>query len=125
MGLFNKISDVVSGAVSKTETIRVSIEELADIVAKEFIYGSDKSFLIKVKKTAKGGVVVTKQLKSKDERFEFHVGARPHGLIWLASKPVWVYDKAERKFYQLDKNINWKKFYKVIEARIEEEGHSN
>ncbi len=114
MGLIEKISDKAIGGLTKAETIRISYEELVEIIKREFIDGQDDAFLSKVLKTAKGGFLFDKNLKSKNQRYDFHVGTRPHGLVWLNSKPAWVFDNEENKFYQLDKNIKWKKLYKAV-----------
>ncbi len=118
MGFINKMSDRVVGVITKNETIRLPYEELAKIVTDEFIKGADDAWMSKVLKTAKGGLAITKDMKSKDQRYDFHVGTRPRGLLWLASKPVWVLDNETHKFYQLDKNTQWKKFYKAIEVAV-------
>lgn len=118
MGLMGKMSDMVTGHITKRETIRLPYEELARIIADEFIKGADDAWLSKVLKTAKGGVVFTKDMKSENERYHFHVGTRPRGLLWLASKPVWILDNEANRFYQLDKNSKWKKFYKAVEVAV-------
>lgn len=118
MGLINKMSDMVIDGITKKETIRLPYEELAKIVTDEFITGANDAWLKKVLKTAKGGFVFPKDMKSTNERYDFHVGTRPRGLVWLGSKPVWIFDNEANRFYQLDKNIKWKKFYKAIEAAV-------
>ena len=124
MGLFETISDKAIGGLTKTETVRISYEELAKIIKREFIDGQDDVFLSKVLKTAKGGFLFDKNLKSKNQRYDFHVGTRPHGLVWLNSKPAWVFDNEENKFYQLDKNIKFKKLYKTIKTLVYNEKYN-
>ena len=121
MGLLDKIGDAAVKGLTSTETIRLSYEDLAKIVEREFIYGSDDAFLAKVRKTAKGGFVIPKEMKSKNGKYDFHVGTRPNGLLWLSSKPVWLLDREANKFYQLDKNLKWKKFYKAVETAVNKE----
>lgn len=118
MGLIEKISDKAIGGLTKTETVRLSYEELTEIIKREFIDGQDDAFLSKVLKTAKGGFLFEKNLKSKNKRYDFHVGTRPQGLVWLNSKPVWVFDNEENRFYQLDKNIKWKQLYKSVMCAV-------
>ena len=122
MGFINKIGDSIIKGATQAETLRLPYAELANIVDQEFIRGADDAFLKKVKKTAKGGgLFFNREMKSKNERFDFHVGTRPYGLAWLPSKPVWVFDREENKFYQLDKNLKWKKFYKAVLETIKTE----
>lgn len=119
MGLFEKIGDMAVKGLTKSETKRLPYDELVKMVEKEFIVGADDNFLKNVIKTAKGQIFAGfKELKSADERYTLHVGSRPNGALLLSSKPVWVYDNQEDKFYQLDKNIRWKKFYKAVEAIV-------
>lgn len=121
MGLMSKLSDAAINVATKKETIRLPYEEMANIVERAFISGADDAFLSKVRKTAKGGIAVRKEMKSADDRYVFHVGSRPTGLIWMASKPVWIFDNETNKFYQLDKNGKWKKFFKMVDAKIKME----
>ena len=121
MGLLNKLGDLAVKGMTRAETVRVPYEELAKFVDAEFIRGADDGFLAQVKKAAKGGVLFPKELKSVNKRYDFRVGTRPNGLLWLSSKPVWVFDNEVNKFYQLDKNLHWKKFYKAVEAFIARE----
>ena len=118
MGFIDKLSDKVISGITEKETIRLPYEELAKIVTDEFIKGAEDAWLDKVLKTAKGGFVIAKDMKSINESYDFHVGTRPNGLVWLASKPVWVLDNEANRFYQLDKDTKWKKFYKAIEAAV-------
>lgn len=124
MGLIEKIGDKAIGGLTKSETVRISYEELAEIIKREFIDGQDDAFLSKVLKTAKGGFLFSKNLKSKKQRYDFHVGTRPHGLVWLNSKPAWVFDNEENKFYQLDKNIKFKKLYQTIKTLVHSEKYN-
>lgn len=121
MGLINKLGDIAVKGMTHAETIRLPFEELVKFVDEEFVRGADDAFLTKVKKTAKGGVVFHKEMKSANGRYDFHVGTRPSGLLWLNSKPVWIFDNEANKFYQLDKNLKWKKFYSAVEAAIAKE----
>ena len=121
MGLFSKLGDAAVEGVTKSETIRISYDALSKIVIDAFVIGADDAFMTKVLKTAKGGFAIPKEMKSKNGRYDFHVGARPNGCVWLSSKPVWVFDRDANKFYQLDKDLRWKKFYKTIQSAIKSE----
>lgn len=120
MGVFEKFEDAVTKGLSGKETIRVPFEQLSKIVYDEFIKGSDDEFLEKVKKTAKDGCMFTeKKLESKDGRYLLQVGCTQSGvLIFGNRKTVWIKDIEANKFYQLDKDRKWKKFYKSVLGEI-------
>ena len=121
MGLLDKVSDFVLKKVTKKETVRVNYEQLTEIVKEQFINGADDEFLNKVLKTAKGGGVFTqKVLKSNPERYTFFVGG---GNRWFfgREKQSYVFDNVENKFYELDKDRHWKKFYRAVDAAIQTE----
>lgn len=118
MGLLNKANDLAVQKISKKETIRLSYDKLSEIVNEKFIKGADDDFLKKICKTAKGGYCsyIGKDLTSIDKNYLFHVGTRQNNILFLVGggMEAYVLDNEERKFYQLDKNRNWKKFYKSI-----------
>ena len=118
MGLLDKVNDSVLKKVTKKETVRVNYEQLTEIVKEQFINGADDEFLNKVLKTAKGGGVFTQRtLKSNPERYTFFVGG---GNRWFfgREKQSYIFDNVENKFYRLDKDRHWKKFYKAVGAFI-------
>ena len=125
MGLLDKVSDSVLKKVTKKETVRVNYEQLAEIVKKQFINGADDDFLKKICKTAKGGYCsyTGKDLTSVDKNYLFHVGTRQNNILFLVGggMEAYVFNKEEKKFYQLDKNRNWKKFYKSIISTVNAE----
>lgn len=119
MGLIDKLGDKAVEKFAKKETIRLSFEQVAEIVNREFIIGADDEFLSQVIKTAKGGAVKAWTLVSKNGRYEMRVaGDIPNILDLLLGrkKVVWVEDNEANKFYQLDKDRKWKKFYKAVET---------
>lgn len=120
MGVFEKFEDAVTKGLGGKETIRVPYEQMAKIVRDEFISGADDEFLEKVKKTAKGGSLFTeKKLESKTGRYLFYVGNLQRGFLLLGKrKTVWIKDIEANKFYQLDKDRYWKKFYKAVLGEI-------
>ncbi len=113
MGLFNN---------SNSKTQFLEIEELLKIVNEQFIIGADDLLLAKVKKTAKGGGIITwKQMMSQDNRYKFFVGNWNYIWIFGRRKIVYVLDNQENITYMLKSGWKWKKFYKsVIEAIIVE-----
>lgn len=125
MGLLNKVNDLAVQKISKKETIRLSYDKLSEIVGEKFIKGADDDFLKKICKTAKGGYCsyTGKDLTSNDKNYLFHVGTRQNNILFLvgAGMEAYVLDKEENKFYQLDKNRNWKKFYKSIISAVNSE----
>ena len=119
MGLLNQIEDVAIKKITKKETVRLSCDELVKIVKEEFIYGADDEYLKKVCKTAKGGSVITKkQLVSANGRYKLEVGNIQRGMMFGIRKTVWVFDDETNKFYQLEKDRHWKKFYKATQSAI-------
>ena len=120
MGIFEKFEDAISKRVSGNETIRIPFEQMSKLVYDEFIKGNDDEFLEKVKKTAKGGCMFTeKKLESKTGRYLLQVGGTQRGVLLLGKrKTVWIKDTEANKFYQLDKDSKWKKFYKSVLGEI-------
>ena len=114
MGLLDEVTDKMTNA----ETVRISYSELAEKINQDFIKEQQNADFDKILKTAKGGFLIEKNMTSADGRYTFHVGTRPHGLVWLNSKPAWIFDKQERRFYQLDKNYKWKHFYNAVKNII-------
>ncbi len=122
MGLLDNISDSVVKKITKKETIRLTIQQLTEIVKDEFIKGADDEFLGKVLKTAKGGGWVTKKkLASASGRYILHVGSWNRGYILGRRKQTYILDNTENKFYQLNKDGHWKKFYKAVKSEIQME----
>lgn len=117
MGLFDKLGDIAVEKITKKETIRLSYEQIAEIVKDEFIKGADDEFIEKVRKTAKGGNMFTeKKLESKSGRYLLYVGNTQSGLLFGRRKAVWIQDNEANKYYELDKDRKWKKFYKTVES---------
>ncbi len=121
MGLLNKVLDGVLKEVTGKETLRLSVDDLIEIVDKEFILGSDDEYLKQLSKTAKGGIA-GKKIDSKDKRYVLEIGALQRGmLITGRRKTVWVFDNETNKYYQLDKDRHWKKFYKAVLSSVNSE----
>ncbi|MBR0277864.1 MAG: hypothetical protein IJQ50_05350 [Clostridia bacterium] len=60
-----------------------------------------------------------KKLESKNGRYLLQVGGTQRGVLLLGKrKTVWVKDMEANKFYQLDKDRKWKKFYKSVLGEI-------
>ena len=92
------------------------------MVNDEFIKGADDEFLQKVQKTAKGGGWFTKrELRSASGRYRLYVGAWNTGYILGRRKMTYIFDNIENKFYQLDSDWRWKKFYKRVSADVQME----
>ena len=119
MGFIDNLGDKAVEKLTGQETIRLPFDKVAEIVKNEFIKGADDDFLKKVAKTAKGGAVKARILSSKNERYEMRVsGDIPNILDLLLGrkKVVWIHDNEANKFYELDKDRKWKKFYKAVET---------
>ena len=122
MSLLDKANDSILKKVAKKETIHISYEQLTELVKDEFIKGANDEFLKKVQKTAKGGGWVTKKdLNSASGRYTLHVGSWNTGYIFGRRKQTYIIDNVENKFYQLDKDGKWKKFYKAVCGAIQME----
>lgn len=122
MGLLDNISDAIVSKISKKETIRLPYSQLAGMVKDEFIIGADDEFLNQVAKTAKGGGAFTvRKLLSKNERYLLYVGGWNRGWIFGISKMVYILDNESNKFYQMDKDRSWKKFYKTVDTDVKME----
>lgn len=122
MGLLDNISDAIVSKISKKETIRLPYSQLAGMVKDEFIVGADDDFLNQISKTAKGGGAFTvRKLLSKNERYLLYVGGWNRGWIFGISKMVYILDNELNKFYQMDKDRSWKKFYKTVDTDVKME----
>ncbi len=123
MGIIENLSDKAVEKFAKKETIRVPYEQIVEILKEEFIVGADDEFLQKVLKTSKGGNLFTeKKLESASGRYLLHVGNLQRGFLLLGKrKTVWILDNEANKFYQLNKDKFWKKFYKSVDAAIKME----
>jgi len=121
MGIFDKAGDLLVKKLTNKETVRLPYDKLTEIVNEEFIMGADDEFLDKVLKTAKGGFFKfsERQLESASERYTLKVGSWNDEIP--LGKVTYVIDNVENKFYQLDKDSRWKKFYKSVEAAVQME----
>ncbi len=91
MGLLNNVTDSLVKKIAKAETIRITYQQLAEIVRDEFIKGADDEFLKKVQKTAKGGGWITKKnLDSASGRYTLHVGCWNTGYILGRRKQTYI-----------------------------------
>lgn len=102
---------------TKKETLKVSAEELAKMVEREFIANADQKFLKKVLKTAKGGIRFAKTLKTEDKKFTLFVGSALFYVIPL--KTVSVFSEEENKLYVLEKDKYWKAFYTAVKSAVD------
>ncbi len=115
MGIFENMTDKLVEKVSKRETIRFTAEQMVELVKELFITNANDEFLKQVEDTAKGGNVFTeKRLASADGSYVFEVGNLQRGVAFGQSKTVWIKDMQANKFYEIDKDKNWKKFYQGV-----------
>ena len=104
------------------QTVKISCEEMVAMVTKEFITGSDASFLKKVGKTAKGGGIfndVGKALRNKSKTFSFCV-LQPF-FFFMKSKDVILGDEVKKINYQMASKKDWPRFYEGIMNAIAKE----
>ncbi len=107
------------------QTIKISCDEMVEMVTREFITGSDPAFLKKVAKTAKGGGImndVGKVLRNKSKTFSFVV-YKPL-FFFMKSRPVYVADDVKKINYLMDPKKDWPKFYENIMKAIANEGNN-
>ncbi len=122
MGILDNLSDKAVGKFTKKETIRLTYDKMVELIKTDFINGADEEFLNMILKTAKGGNFFTeKKLESKNGRYLFYVGNLQRGIIFGKRKTVWIKDDEANKFYQLDKDRYWKKFYLLVDSAIKME----
>lgn len=116
MGFLNNLSDSITNAITKKETLRLPYEQMAQLVKDFFITGADDAYLDKVKKEAKGGMLTNGVLDSADGRYQLKVMVHNRGIG--TGRAVWIYDNQANKFYQLDKDHHFRKFYAAVEAAV-------
>ena len=121
MGLLDKLFDKAAEKLSGKETIRLPYEQMVGLVKDEFITGAEDEYLDYVLKIAKGMWYKKDgknffNLLSSNGRYLFKV-LKVSG----SKKSVWIEDNETGKFYQLDKDKDWKKFYKEIETAVKME----
>lgn len=121
MGFFDRLSDKAVEKFSGKETIRLPYEQMVGLVKDEFITGADDEYLGYVLKIAKG-----LWYKKDGEDFFNLISANGRYLFKVlkvsgSKRSVWIEDHEANKFYQLDKDKDWKKFYKEIETAIKME----
>ena len=120
MGILNKLGDGFVERLTNSETIRLSYEEMSKLVNDYYIAGADDEYLKKVNVISKGGKIKFRELMSENNRYKYKVSSYPWNVLeaFLKRKSVWIYDNDTDRYYQLDKDTHWKKFYKEIEMLI-------
>lgn len=116
MRVMDKLSDKVLEKFTKKETLRLPYDRMAKLVEDFFVTNADDEFLDKIKKEAKGGVITNGVLDSKDGRYQLTVTVHNRGIG--TGKSVWIFDRQSNRFYQLDKDHHFKKFYSAVESAV-------
>lgn len=120
MGLFSKIQEKVTGM----ENVRITYDQMVDLVRIRFIEGADSEFLKKVKSTAKSVTFARytiSSLESKDQLRKLTVYPIIGSfMILLLGKHVSLTDREEKRVYTISSR-KWKKFYKGVVKAIEAE----
>lgn len=120
MGILNKLGDSFVEGLSNSKIIRLSYEEMAKLVNEYFIVGANDEYLDKVRIISKGGKIKFRELMSINGRYKYNVSSYSMDIveIFLKRKSVLIFDKDTNKYYKLDREIHWKKFFKEIEMYI-------
>lgn len=104
------------------ETIYVSCDEMVEMVNEHYIMpATSEEEYHAVWKTIKGGWLKTKQLDSKDGKYEMYV-SRHNNVGILNAKDhnwLWVHDKEADKYYEY-RTISYGRFKRAIKAKIED-----
>ena len=118
MGLFDKLGDKVVEKLTGKETICLPCENMVQLVSDIFIFGNDEEYLNNLLRIAEG-----KWYKKDGETYFNITSADGRYMLKVtkisgSKKQVWIQDDAANKFYQLDKDKEWKRFYQAVDARI-------
>lgn len=120
----SKITDAVINKVgdAKWESYLLTLDEMVDMVDKYFISeASTKEEYDQILKTVKGGLLLPKDLKTKDENCTMHVATHQSvGIFNMKDHNyIWIQDKNEEKHYEY-KAYFWGKFKKAVKERIDQ-----
>ena len=112
VGIIDTILDAGVKKISGRENIRITPEQLAQIVYEKFIQGADSLFLTKITKIMNskfcGGKIV-----SKDERYRLELGPVQAGIIFGVRRTVWIHDINTKSLYII-KDKEHKKFRRLV-----------
>lgn len=125
MGILDRLGDKAVEKITKRETIRLPFDQMAQLVQDWFIAKADDEYLEAVGRTAKcAGVFPVRKMTSKDEKYNWRVEKLRWSIFDVIRgrrKVVWILDVDAKKFYQLDKDKDWKKFYNAVDTAIKME----
>lgn len=100
--------------------IKVSCEEIANMVIEHMVVGADEKFLKKLAKTAKGGGKFGQSLATKDKTYGLYVGSPL--FFFMKPRDVLFTDETDNKAaYELNDKKEWPKFYELVTAAIQKE----
>lgn len=121
--MFNKFGDFFDRKMFKADkVVRIPYEQMAEMIKREFIVGSNAEYLKKVLQTLKGGKFIPRKLESGSEQYVL-VGSFKR-LISVSGKRVAVclVDNEAKTLYKLEKNLKFSgKLRKMLRADIENE----
>ena len=114
--MMDKVMSKVSRG--KINTIRVSREEMVDMIDRFFIQKAVVSEdYQKIWKVVKRGIILDKILDSKDGNYQLRTKSRQGGPSFR--RYVWIYDQAENTYYEYNYYIGfYGKFKRMIRDKL-------
>lgn len=113
----DKIINKLSGR--NIETVPVTLEQIIELLNKVFIVPSstDEDYNA-IMKTVKGSIFLSRNLTSKDGRYELHRATATGGiLLSLRRNTIWIHDTETDKFFEY-KAYSFKKLKKSVNGLI-------
>ncbi len=120
MKLTNAIADWTDKKLLRMDkVIRISYEKMAEMIITEYISCSDEIFRKKTLKTLKGGLFLTRKLKSKNERYILR-GSLKRLISFSGRVLICIIDTEEKILYKPEKNIKYsKKIFNIVKTAVE------
>jgi len=109
-------------AKAEKQEMKIPYEKMVEMVTENFIVGSDRAFLKRVEKVAKGGGMFNDTgdvLHNKNKTFSLFV-LKPF-FFFMKGKDVILTDDVNNIVYEMIPKTDWPKFYEEIVKAIEEE----
>lgn len=114
-----KLFDRMTGRNSR-EKVRVSLNEMVDMLDRLFIQPASREEYITIWKTIKGSWWTGKKLESKDGNYEISVWTHRHtGAFNLKDRNfMWIWDKNADRNYEY-RAYSWRKLKKAVRRKLD------